>query len=125
MTFDPTKPVMTRDGRKARILAADVLGEDPIVAAIELTSDKEIVREFGPSGRYAESKESPLDLVNIPERKERFMNIHAPEDYSIWTSLTDLKEESYKRRSWDPIGTILKLTFEGDNLVDVEILEKR
>jgi len=32
MSFDPTKPVQTRDGRKARILYTDIKSGYPIVA---------------------------------------------------------------------------------------------
>lgn len=32
--FDPTKPVQTRDGRKARIICTDAKGVLPIIALV-------------------------------------------------------------------------------------------
>jgi hypothetical protein len=73
MKFDPTKPVQTRDGKPARILATDLAGNAgsrPIAAAIMenyQSDDWEVVR------RYTSEGVSPYggnDLINIPEERE-------------------------------------------------------
>lgn len=67
--FDPTKPVQTRDGRKARILCTDVAGQFPIVAVITTDADKETVETFRSNGRYnvRDEHEHGYDLFNTPE----------------------------------------------------------
>lgn len=65
--FDPTKPVQTRDGRKARIICTDRKGEMPIVALITSEDGTETISDFKLNGSYwCGLKES--DLINIPQR---------------------------------------------------------
>jgi hypothetical protein len=69
--FDPTKPVQTRDGRKARIICTDrkSIGGYPIVALIHESQS----RDFETHGVYtldgknypADDRLNPLDLINI------------------------------------------------------------
>lgn len=77
MKFDPTKPVQTRDGLPARILAADLKGRYPIVAVIGEGSN-ESVYCFAASGEYPGSQLGYKDLVNIPEKRiyERWVNTY-------------------------------------------------
>lgn len=79
MTFDPTKPVRTRDGRPARILAADVKDPDgrAIVAAISRNDSKEELYTFQANGRYSLEFTNPRDLVNIPKERSSFVNLYA------------------------------------------------
>jgi hypothetical protein len=81
MTFDPTKPVQTRDGRKARILAADIKNVYPILAVIEETSGREVADTFKSDGRILVNGESHSDLINIPEKTTSFVNMYAREGY--------------------------------------------
>jgi len=67
--LDPTKPVMTRDGRKARILCTDRKDDEyPIIAAFmnfgEETST-EAFCSFSVDGLYIIGQENSNDLVNI------------------------------------------------------------
>ena len=72
--FDHTKPVQTRDGRKARIICTDLAGEFPLVSAIVSPGEGECLcshRLDGTCGTRPD-EESPLDLVNVPnERTEQ------------------------------------------------------
>lgn len=67
-TFDPTKPVQTRDGRKVRILCRDFKSPDySIIGLIERGADDEQVQSWTNSGRaYTDSIVNPDDLINIP-----------------------------------------------------------
>lgn len=67
--FDPTRPVQTRDGRPARIIATDLNGYngDRLVAIIRNSAEathEESVFSYQPDGRVWEGEESPSDLVN-------------------------------------------------------------
>ena len=68
-TFDPTKPVQTRDGRKAVILPTldlDGAGSYPITAACEKADGWE-VDSFTADGNTWDGEERDSDLINIPE----------------------------------------------------------
>ncbi len=79
MTFDPTKPVQTRGGRKARIICTDAKGMQPIVALVT-TSDPDVerVERFFLDGRCYSSLEvdSPHDLINVPEEEILNLAVH-------------------------------------------------
>lgn len=66
MPFDPTKPVMTRGGRKARIICTDRAQDGyPIVAGVG-DAEEDLV-SYRADGRKIASPDNPLDLINIPE----------------------------------------------------------
>lgn len=66
MKFDPTKPVQTRDGHKARIICTDAIGSYPIVALVMCESGVEAVRTFTETGEFTLGTSGPGDLVNAP-----------------------------------------------------------
>lgn len=74
-TLDITKPVQTRSGGKARIVATDLTGPYPILAV--LTDGNGSVRSetYQANGWEYASREGEDDLVNTPETRERFLNL--------------------------------------------------
>ena len=70
-TFDPTKPVQTRGGRKARIVSTNYEVENyPILALIEVNNGKEMAASYTLNGQHKTfAAESADDLVNIPEKR--------------------------------------------------------
>jgi len=77
--IDWTKPVQTRDGRKARVLCTDIVGGfNPVVAAY-IDGCAELVALYSIDGKYfASSDDNPRDLINIPEKQviEYWVNIY-------------------------------------------------
>jgi len=75
--FDPTRPVQTRDGRKAEILCTDLY--PPLSIGVKIT-DRNGTKHAGfrtKDGRcYSNGQDSFLDLVNIPEKRVGWLNIH-------------------------------------------------
>ena len=75
------KPVCTRDGRKARIICFDrkFYHDDgynyPIVAMVN-NNDNELVHAYTQDGLLIGNKESELDLMMLPEKKEGYINIY-------------------------------------------------
>jgi hypothetical protein len=76
MTFDPNRPVQTRDGRPARILCTDLKGDQPIAAAIRGAGGNETVSEFGENGQWLVGETSDTDLINVPEKRTVWVNIY-------------------------------------------------
>ena len=77
--FDPSKPVQTRDGRKARIICTDRKGApdyQPIIA-LTLREDgkSEYIISVDYNGQYSESPGNN-DLVNVPEKVGRWINFY-------------------------------------------------
>lgn len=73
------KPVCTRDGRKARILAFDLVDKEyPIVAAITGKNGTEELETFTAKGRYdtfSDDVDGP-DLMMQTEKKQGWINVY-------------------------------------------------
>jgi hypothetical protein len=78
MTFDPTKPPFrTRNGRPARIICTDRRGEDdPILALVDNGNGGEELNSYKSNGRYLFGRETEHDLVNVPQKRKRWLNIY-------------------------------------------------
>lgn len=67
--FDPMKPVQTRDGRQARVIYHDAVGDYPIIALLRGFDGPEEPESYTSSGRCHKVGGPTLrDLVNVPEK---------------------------------------------------------
>ena len=76
---NPSRQVVTRDGRKVRIVCTDRKGlcTKPIVALITLPNGDEIVKCFWEDGVETRGVEENIyDLFFIPEKHEGWINIY-------------------------------------------------
>lgn len=114
--FDVTKPVQTRDGRKARIICTDHTGDTPIITLVTNSQDVELVYYHNLDGICLYNS-SRLNLINIPERRSIFRNIYREGS----TGNEHLSLESAQR-----IGKkdTLEFIYEDDVLVDVKLHRK-
>lgn len=69
------KPVCTRDGRKARIICFDAKGDKSIIALVEM-GVAETPNNYPIDGKAISTKETPCDLMMLPEKKEGWINIY-------------------------------------------------
>lgn len=117
MTFDPTKPVQTRDGRKARIICTDAKKKQPIVALVLRSDGTEDVVYHNANGFYypRSGAESEHDLINIPEQMIRWSNVYEDTAVGPFSSRQRADNSAAEYR----IG-ILKLIYEDGKLVDHE-----
>lgn len=67
MSFDPSKPAQTRDGRPVRILCTDANSVMPIVALISGGMHGPTASHYHSSGRVSLKNECRQDLVNVDE----------------------------------------------------------
>lgn len=89
-SFDPNKPVQTRDGRKARILCTDRKAPKDEENLIALVTYEEASIEhhhfYFSNGSYNKCGQSKLDLINIPEKHtiERWLVVFYNERTELW-----------------------------------------
>ena len=117
--FDPNKPVRTRDGRSARILATDLKNSSyPIAAAIDrVRTGDECVASYTSDGRYFEGRECASDLVNVPERHSLWFNEYAHRGGSVYGAY-DTRETADDAVAWRDRAAVVELIFEDGKLVD-------
>lgn len=130
--FDPTKPVQTRDGRKARILCTDKMTalkpDGPnIVALVQIPEGiEEQAYSYRPDGTCfsAYREDGRLDLVNIPERTYKYENVYVSTDgkypsKGVWVSNREAADKLKllaKRRV-----CVIKYTLEDNVVICVEL----
>ena len=69
MSFDPTKPVQTRDGRKVVLWERKLKG-GRICGAIEY-GGHETVHSWLDDGMSSPTEKNSIDLVNVPQEETR------------------------------------------------------
>lgn len=106
------KPICTRNGRKARIVCFDRVGEYPILALVE-NNGKENVYYYRNSGKDDEDFEKDYDLMMLPEKKKGFINIYR-NDKMFSCSPTPYKTsgEAFNGRKQQSYLTTIKVEFE-------------
>lgn len=69
--------IVTRDGRKARIICFDKGGEQPIVALIKNNEEESIDTFFSNGHSISKTNEVAGDLMMmLPEKKEGWVNVY-------------------------------------------------
>ena len=76
---NPERKVVTKNGKKVRILCTDRKGAAPIIALVnsELPDCEELCYSFFPDGKKYENYESDIDLFFVPEKHKGWINIYA------------------------------------------------
>ena len=117
--FDPTKPVQTRDGRKARIICTDRKSTVYPLVGLILNGETEYLTEWDLNGKHRSNGffDSVNDLINIPERTSRWVNVYDGSDWCYgFETESDAREHSTKCRR----GTV-EIIFEDGKPVDVKL----
>ena len=70
---DPSKKVVTRNGRNVKIHCTNYIGAQHIIAQVE---GCEYSSAFSNDGRFIVCEESPRDLFFAPEKHEGWVNIY-------------------------------------------------
>ena len=73
---NPTKKVITRDGRSARIICTDAKGNFPIIALVKTYNGSETVLRLKENGRFYNDTENSSDLFFAPDKKSGWINIY-------------------------------------------------
>ena len=96
---DTSRKVVTRDGRKVRIICTDAKCKYSVIALVE-TGDTEIAYKFNAEGKYLDGDEDNRDLFFASEKREGWVNIYRNGEGNIITSVRvyDTKEKAEKAK---------------------------
>ena len=108
---DPSKKVITRDGREVRIICTDFKSQmdKPIIALIKEDENEENAFNFKENGRWhlPENKENLLDLFFAPIKREGWVNIYSEQEYRHpGENIFKTKEEAIKYKDINYIATV-------------------
>jgi hypothetical protein len=118
--FNPSKPVQTRDGCPARILASDVKGSLPIVALVQGADETEILYQYHKDGRANSYYDVGRDLVNIPEITYKYKPFNKKKvklsNYSFDSYKAAKNHQTYQSQ-WDSVVKVKLINDEFASLV--------
>ena len=110
---NPTRRVVTRGGRPARIIRTDARGEYPVVALVEY-DDASDDYTYTKDGIFSLGESGEEDLFFAPEKHEGWVNIYKAGNNMfkcsfIWSTEEDAKKEGNK---WDDYVATVKIEWE-------------
>ena len=73
---DPSRKVVTRDGRAVRIICTDRKGATPIIALVNDGLSEELGHAFYSDGKIFSDEDNELDLFFAPEKHEGWIIIN-------------------------------------------------
>ena len=113
---NPSRKVVTRDGRNARIICTDMRDLNfPIIALIETRpGGEEMTYSYTKDGRYCNTCPNIFDLFFAPEKHEGWINVYRNNDSHTYAgAVYDSKEDAEKRKTIDEnYVTTIKIEWE-------------
>ena len=114
---NPSRKVVTRDGRNARIVCTDKRDLNfPIIALIEtIPGGEEVTYSYTKDGKYYTAFSVILDLFFAPEKHEGWINVYRHSDggHAYAGAVYDSKEDAEKRKTIDEnYVTTIKIEWE-------------
>ena len=107
---NPSRKIVTREGRNVTIHCTDYLGIQPIFATIEGDAHPS---NFCKNGRYMINEESPRDLFFASEKHEGWINLYKSGiSWSLGTSIWQTEEEAKKWVGAADYATTIKIEWE-------------
>lgn len=99
---NPSRKVVTRDGRNARIICTDAMGQYLIIALVEAPNHAgETAYSYTKDGYFNQGEEHSYDLFFAQEKHEGWVNVNkvrnTPQtDFSIWPTEEEAKKWANK-----------------------------
>ena len=111
---NPSRKIMTREGKPARIICTDAKFEKyPLVALITKKDGREFIAIFDTLGKYHCKHDSYLDLFFAPEKHEGWINLYKSGiSWSLGTSIWQTEEEAKKWVDAADYVTTIKIEWE-------------
>ena len=106
---NPTRKIVTREGRDVRIICTDKCGGHPIVALVRY-DDAESLVCYDMNGRMWGSTE---DIFFVPEKHEGWVNVYKSEsNRSLGAGIWQTEEEARKWEGAADYVTTIKIEWE-------------
>ena len=113
---NPSRRLVTRDGRNARIISTDMNSKNyPIVALVQLSDNTtEDVWTYTKDGEFEVEQSTSHDLFFAPEKHEGWINVYRNNDSHTYAgAVYDSKEDAEKRKTIDEnYVTTIKIEWE-------------
>lgn len=108
---NPSRKIVTRDGKEARIVCTDKKGRYPIIALSQvLDDDDEEIHSYTKSGKMFMTIDSNADLFFAPEKHEGWVNLYKDNAYYYLVSSIVYQSESEAKKcivkNLNYVGTI-------------------
>ena len=105
---NPSKKVVTRDGRSVKIHCTNYIGAQHIIAQVE---GNDYSSDFSNDGRFIVGDESSCDLFFAPEKHEGWLNLFKDTlgiiyGGCVYTSKDEAKEEEHPTDKESHVATI-------------------
>ena len=93
---NPSQKIMTRDGRKARILCTDMKNKQPVLALVT-EGDREDIHFYYQNGVWCNDfPNHKLDLVFAPTKKKGWINVYRSTNDLYCGDVFETKEKAEK-----------------------------
>lgn len=90
---NPTRPIVTRDGRRVRIICTNRMDNDyPLIVLIR-KGNKEVVDCCTKDGKYIPNQNFNLDLFFAQEKKEGWINLYKDGNKTVIGNVYPLESE--------------------------------
>ena len=112
---NPSKKVVTREGKPAKILYTDARGEYPVIALVEHYQETfDIAFSFTKDGKWCtDGTNSNKDLFFAPEKHEGWINLYkSGNGWSLGTSIWQTEEEAKEWVGAADYTTTIKIEWE-------------
>ena len=111
---NPSRKVVTREGKPARIICTDAKSEKyQVVALVTKKDGQESLATFETSGKYCSGYNSHLDLFFAPEKHEGWVNVYKSGfSWSLGTNIWQTEEEAKKWEGAADYVTTIKIEWE-------------
>ena len=109
---NPSRKVVTRDGRPVRIIYTDVKGDYPVVGLILKNEYIEDVETFNKDGKYLERQTDERDLFFAPEKKLGWINVYKEGSKNTRSAIFDTKEEATRFASREDYVDTIRIEWE-------------
>ena len=111
---NPSRKVVTREGKPARIICTDAKSEKyQVVALVTKKDGQESLATFETSGKYCSGYNSHLDLFFAPEKHEGWVNVYKSGfSWSLGINIWQTEEEAKKWEGAADYVTTIKIEWE-------------
>ena len=111
---NPTRKIVTREGKPARIICTDAKFEKyQVLALITKKDGQEMLATLDTSGKYCSGYNSHLDLFFAPEKHEGWINLYkSGNGWSLGANIWQTEEEAKKWVGAADYATTIKIEWE-------------